>query len=46
VWLKDAEGAVAAYEAGVIKGIWKVAGTPEIVTILESNLPTSSHRRC
>jgi muconolactone delta-isomerase len=35
VWLKEAEGAVAAYKAGVIKGIWKVAGKPEVVTILD-----------
>jgi muconolactone delta-isomerase len=35
VWLKEAEAAVAAYKAGVIKGIWKVAGKPEVVTILD-----------
>jgi hypothetical protein len=28
VWLKEAEVAVAAHKAGVIKGIWKVAGKP------------------
>jgi muconolactone delta-isomerase len=35
VWLKEAEGAVAAHKAGVIKGIWKVAGKPEVVAILD-----------
>ena len=35
VWLKEAEAAVAAYKAGAIKGIWKVAGKPEVVTILD-----------
>jgi muconolactone D-isomerase len=35
VWLKEAEAAVAAYKAGVIKGIWKVAGKPEVVAILD-----------
>jgi len=35
VWLKEAEAAVAACKAGVIKGIWKVAGKPEVVAILD-----------
>jgi muconolactone delta-isomerase len=35
VWLKEAEAAVAAHKAGVIKGIWKVAGNPEVVAILD-----------
>jgi hypothetical protein len=35
VWLREAEGAVAAYKAGVIKGIWKVAGKPKVVAILD-----------
>jgi muconolactone delta-isomerase len=35
VWLKEAEAAVAAYKAGVIKAIWKVAGKPEVVTVLD-----------
>src|SRR3989442_12438298 len=35
VWLKEAEAAVAAYKACAIKGIWKVAGKPEEVTILD-----------
>ena len=35
VWLKEAEAAVAAYKACAIKGIWKVAGKPEVVTILD-----------
>jgi muconolactone delta-isomerase len=39
VWLKEAEGAVAAYKAGVIKGIWKVAGKPEVVSILDVESP-------
>lgn len=34
-WLKEAEAVVAACKAGTIKGIWKVAGKPEILTILE-----------
>jgi muconolactone delta-isomerase len=39
MWLKEAEGAVAAYKAGVIKGIWKVAGKPEVVSILDVESP-------
>jgi muconolactone delta-isomerase len=35
VWLKEAEAAVAAYKSGVIKAIWKVAGKPEVVTVLD-----------
>src|SRR4029450_13027964 len=35
VWLKEAEAAVADYKAGVIKGIWKGAGKPEVVAILD-----------
>ena len=35
VWLKEAEAAVAAYKACAIKGIWKVAGKPEVVAILD-----------
>ncbi len=35
VWLKEAEAALAAKDAGVIKAIWKVAGKPEIIAVLE-----------
>ena len=35
VWRKEAEAALGAKEAGVIKGIWKVAGKPEVVVIME-----------
>ena len=35
VWLKEAEAAVGALKAGVIKAIWKVAGKPEVVAVLE-----------
>ena len=35
VWLKEAEAAVAAYKAGVIKAIWKVAGKPEVIAVLD-----------
>ena len=38
VWLKEAEAAVAAYKAGAIKGIWKVAGKPEVVGMYTSCL--------
>jgi len=35
VWLKEAEAAMGAYKAGVIKGIWKVAGRPEVLAVLD-----------
>jgi muconolactone delta-isomerase len=35
VWLKEAEAAVAAYKAGVIKAIWKVAGKPKVIVVLD-----------
>jgi muconolactone D-isomerase len=35
VWLKEAEAAVAAHKSGAIKGIWKVAGKPEVVSVLD-----------
>ena len=35
VWLKEAEAALAAKEAGVIQAIWKVAGKPEVIAILD-----------
>jgi muconolactone delta-isomerase len=35
VWLKEAEAAVAAQKAGVIKGIWKVPGQTEVIAVLD-----------
>src|SRR5271156_6706534 len=35
VWLKEAEAAMAAHKAGAIKAIWKVAGRPEVVAVLD-----------
>jgi muconolactone delta-isomerase len=35
VWRKESEAALGAVKAGVIKGIWKVAGKPVIVAILD-----------
>lgn len=35
VWLKEAEAAVAAYKAGVIKAIWKVPGQTEVIAVLD-----------
>ena len=35
VWRKESEAALAAKEAGVIKGIWKVAGKPEVVLVMD-----------
>jgi muconolactone D-isomerase len=37
VWEKEAEAAVAALQAGVIKALYKVPGTPEVVGILDVN---------
>jgi muconolactone D-isomerase len=37
VWEKEAEAAVAALKAGVIKALYKVPGTPEVVSILDVN---------
>jgi len=37
VWEQEAEAAVAALQAGVIKALYKVAGTPEVVGIVEVN---------
>jgi muconolactone delta-isomerase len=39
VWRQEAEAALAAVKAGAIKGIWKVAGRPEVIAILD--LPTA-----
>lgn len=35
IWLKEAEAAVAAYKAGVIKAIWKVPGQTEVIAVLD-----------
>ena len=35
VWRKEAEAALGAKEAGVIKSIWKVAGKPEVVVVMD-----------
>lgn len=35
VWLKEAQAALAAKEAGVIKAIWKVAGKPEVMAVMD-----------
>ena len=37
VWEQEAEAAVAALKAGVITAMYKVPGTPEVVTILDLN---------
>jgi muconolactone delta-isomerase len=35
VWKHESEAALGAVKAGVIKGIWKVAGRPIIIAILD-----------
>src|SRR3972149_7284017 len=35
VWRQEAEAAMAAYKAGVIKAIWKVSGRPEVIAVLD-----------
>jgi len=35
IWRQESEAALAAVKAGAIKGIWKVAGQPEIITIID-----------
>jgi muconolactone D-isomerase len=35
VWLQEAEAAMGAVKAGAIKGIWKVAGRPEVIAIID-----------
>jgi muconolactone delta-isomerase len=34
-WKKESEAALEAIRAGVIKGLWKVAGMPEVYAVLE-----------
>lgn len=34
-WKKESEAALEACRAGVIKGIWKVAGMPEVYAVLD-----------
>jgi muconolactone delta-isomerase len=34
-WKKESEAALEAYQAGVIKAIWKVAGKPEVYAVLD-----------
>jgi muconolactone delta-isomerase len=35
VWLQESEAAMDAVKAGAIKGIWKVAGRPEVIAVLD-----------
>ena len=35
VWLQESEAALSAVKAGAIKGIWKVAGRPVVIAILD-----------
>ena len=35
VWRQESEAALAAVKAGVIKGIWKVSGRPEVMAVLD-----------
>jgi muconolactone delta-isomerase len=35
VWRQEAEAAVAALKAGAIKGLWKAAGEPEVIAIMD-----------
>lgn len=35
VWVQEAEAALGAVKAGAIKGIWKVAGRPEVIAVLD-----------
>lgn len=35
IWVQEAEAAMHAVKAGAIKGIWKVAGRPEVIVILD-----------
>jgi muconolactone delta-isomerase len=39
VWRKESEAALGAVEAGAIKGIWKVAGKPVIIAVID--VPTA-----
>lgn len=35
VWLKEAEAAVGALKAGLIKAIWKVPGKTEVIAVMD-----------
>src|SRR5215210_3850216 len=35
VWLQEAEASLAALEAGVFRGIWKVPGRHEVIGVIE-----------
>ena len=35
VWRQESEAAVAALKAGAIKGIWKAAGKPIVIAIMD-----------
>ena len=35
VWRQESEAALGAVKAGAIKGIWKVAGKPVIIAVLD-----------
>ena len=35
VWLKESEAALAGMKAGAIKGLWKAAGQPVIIAIID-----------
>jgi muconolactone delta-isomerase len=34
-WKKESEAALEAVRAGVIKGLWKAAGTPDVYAVLD-----------
>ena len=34
-WKKESEAAMEAHRAGVIKNIWKAAGTPDVYAVLD-----------
>lgn len=34
-WKKESEAALEAQRAGVIKGLWKAAGTPDVYAVLD-----------
>ena len=36
VWRQESEAALAAVKAGTIKGIWKVAGRPEVIAVIDA----------
>ena len=35
LWLKEADSALGALKAGVVKGLWKVASAPEVIAVLD-----------